>query len=89
MSYTLPQGINQAVRVNFRYRACSKGSYDDNDDLAFAVKSNPSFTGLVETTVAEEEPKDIFGDAAKRNELTANKGERGGGSKAAKNAKRA
>jgi hypothetical protein len=96
MSYTLPQGINQAVRVNFRYRgvqgangACSKGSYDDTDDLVFAVKSNPSFTGLVKTAVAEEEPKDISGDAAKRNELTANTGERGGGSKAAKNAKRA
>lgn len=97
MSYTLPQGINQAVRVNFRYRGlqgangeCSKGSYDDTDDLAFVVKSSLSFSGLVaETAVTEDKPKDITVDAMKRNELTANKEGRRGGSKSSKNAKRA
>ena len=37
VSYTLPKGKNQAVRVNFRYNGsqstCSGGSYDDTDDL--------------------------------------------------------
>ena len=41
--YTLPAGELQAVRVNIRWRgstqnnACSGGSYDDIDDLVFAV----------------------------------------------------
>ena len=41
--YTLPAGEMQAVRVNIRWRgstqnnACSGGSYDDIDDLVFAV----------------------------------------------------
>lgn len=43
MSYTLPPGGFQAVRVNFRYGGsrspCTSGSYDDHDDLAFAVQS--------------------------------------------------
>eukprot|EP00804_Cyclotella_cryptica_P000809 CCRYP_001065-RH/>CCRYP_001065-RH protein AED:0.36 eAED:0.37 QI:557/0.33/0.5/1/0/0/4/0/539 len=42
ISYTLPYGANnQAVRVNFRYggsiNPCTTGSYDDRDDLIFAV----------------------------------------------------
>lgn len=48
-SYTIPKGINQAVRVNFRYSGsaspCSGGSYDDTDDLAFGVAENKFFTG--------------------------------------------
>ncbi len=39
--YTLPAGSLQAVRANFRYNgsqsSCSGGSYDDADDLVFAV----------------------------------------------------
>ncbi len=39
--YTLPSGSLQAVRANFRYNgsqsSCSGGSYDDTDDLVFAV----------------------------------------------------
>jgi hypothetical protein len=41
--YTLPEGGLQAVRVNFRYNGststCSNGSYDDRDDLVFAVST--------------------------------------------------
>lgn len=41
MQHTLPAGGVQAVRVNFRYAgrvsSCSRGSWDDVDDLAFAV----------------------------------------------------
>jgi hypothetical protein len=40
-TYTLPTGTLQAVRANFRYQgsasSCSTGSYDDHDDLIFAV----------------------------------------------------
>ncbi len=40
-TYTLPTGSLQAVRANFRYlgsaSSCSTGSYDDHDDLIFAV----------------------------------------------------
>jgi len=41
-TYTLPSGGSvQAVRARFRYQgsasSCSTGSYDDHDDLAFAV----------------------------------------------------
>ena len=43
-TYTLPAGSLQAVRANFRYNgsqsSCSTGSYDDADDLVFAV--NPA-----------------------------------------------
>ena len=39
--YTLPAGALQAVRANYRYQGsqstCSTGSYDDTDDLVFAV----------------------------------------------------
>lgn len=41
VQYTLPAGSLQGVRVNFRWRGsvstCSTGSYDDHDDLIFAV----------------------------------------------------
>ena len=40
-TYTLPTGTLQAVRARFRYNgtaaACGTGSYDDHDDLVFAV----------------------------------------------------
>jgi hypothetical protein len=40
-TYTLPAGSLQAVRANFRYlgsaSSCSTGTYDDHDDLIFAV----------------------------------------------------
>jgi hypothetical protein len=41
-SYTLPTGSLQAIRANFRYNgsasSCTTGSYDDHDDLIFAVR---------------------------------------------------
>jgi leucyl aminopeptidase len=41
-TYTLPSGTLQAVRARFRYQgtagACGTGSYDDHDDLIFAVQ---------------------------------------------------
>ena len=41
--FTLSDGPLQAVRANFRYQgslsACSTGSYDDSDDVAFGVES--------------------------------------------------
>jgi hypothetical protein len=48
-NYTLPGGSLQAVRANFRYTgsasSCSTGSYDDHDDLIFAVGAGaPGFT---------------------------------------------
>ncbi len=48
-NYTLPSGILQAVRANFRYQgsasSCSTGAYDDHDDLIFAVGAgSPTFT---------------------------------------------
>jgi PKD repeat protein len=43
-TYTLPAGAVQAVRGGFRYSStagsCTTGSYDDRDDLVFAVGSN-------------------------------------------------
>ena len=40
-SYTLPAGTLQAVRAQFRFQgtasACTTGSYNDHDDLVFAV----------------------------------------------------
>lgn len=42
-TFTLPTGGLQAIRANFRYQGsaspCSSGSYDDHDDLIFAVSS--------------------------------------------------
>jgi leucyl aminopeptidase len=41
-NYTLPSGSLQAVRARFRYQgsaaACGTGSYNDHDDLVFAVE---------------------------------------------------
>ena len=43
-TFTLPSGSLQAIRANFRYggsaSSCSTGSYDDHDDLIFAVSSS-------------------------------------------------
>jgi hypothetical protein len=97
MSYNLPSGVNQAIRVNFRYRgvqgstgACSSGSYDDNDDLAFRVKSNPSFVEVTSQLIVDvqDEAHDVIADSAKRTELDANKGKKRA-SKSSKRAKRA
>jgi Zn-dependent metalloprotease len=42
-TYTLPSGPLQAVRARFRYQgsaaSCGTGSYNDHDDLVFAVSS--------------------------------------------------
>ena len=48
-NYTLPSGTNQAVRAQFRYQgtasSCTTGSYNDHDDLVFAVGAGtPGFT---------------------------------------------
>jgi hypothetical protein len=50
-TYTLPAGAQQAVRAQVRYQgsasACTSGSYNDHDDLVFAVSSTappPDFT---------------------------------------------
>jgi leucyl aminopeptidase len=41
-TFTLPTGSLQAVRANFRYQgsasSCTSGSYNDHDDLIFAVQ---------------------------------------------------
>jgi hypothetical protein len=99
ISYNLPSGLNQAVRVTFRFRgvqgssgACSTGSYDDNDDLAFAVKTNPSMVEVMNqamiTIESEAQVHDVVADYAKRTELIANKKIRRA-SKTSKRAKRA
>ena len=45
ISYTLPAGALQAVRVQYRYQGsatpCASGAYSDRDDLVFAVTSAP------------------------------------------------
>lgn len=48
-NYTLPSGSLQAVRAQFRYQgsasSCTAGSYNDHDDLIFAVGAGtPGFT---------------------------------------------
>jgi hypothetical protein len=47
-TYTLPSGGLQAVRVQFRYQSsnanCSAGTFNDRDDLVFAVTSTPVTT---------------------------------------------
>jgi hypothetical protein len=97
LSYDLPSGENQAIRVNFRYRGvqgsngcCAQGFYDDTDDLAFKVKYNPSFMessnqmGLGN----HNEEHDIVADRVNRVEINANQRMKRG-SKTAKRAKRA
>jgi subtilisin family serine protease len=57
--YVLPAGGLQAVRGNFRSSgsasACSKGSYEDRDDLIFAVGTEPD---NIPPTVALTSPAD-------------------------------
>lgn len=46
VAFDVPLGINQMVRVNFRYggeaSTCSEGGYNDRDDLGFTVKQGGS-----------------------------------------------
>lgn len=56
MTYTLPAGGLQAVRVNMMYgavdpgaKSCSTGSWDDTDDVAFVVKPNPAGSSVTAT----------------------------------------
>lgn len=66
MDYTLPKGMNQAVRVNFRYggsvSTCSGGYYDDTDDLAFTVKYNPAYADITDVGLIQvfEQKEDII-----------------------------
>jgi hypothetical protein len=54
-TYTLPAGALQAVRASFRYNgsaaACSTGSYDDHDDLVFAVGAGAGDTTPPSTSI--------------------------------------
>ena len=70
MTYTLPKGTNQAVRVNFRFLGnrgsndgCSGGPYDDTDDIVFAVQENTEITAKpigVITNSPTKKPSDSF-----------------------------
>jgi hypothetical protein len=71
MTYTLPKGTTQAVRVNFRFlgnrganKGCSGGAYDDTDDLVFSVKENPAITAkpidTTSTASPTKKPSDLF-----------------------------
>ncbi|MGA2351806.1 MAG: phospholipase D-like domain-containing protein [Terracidiphilus sp.] len=55
-SYTLPAGTLQAVRANFRSggsaAVCTTGSYDDHDDLIFAVQSAGTSSFSLSATAA-------------------------------------
>ena len=55
-SYTLPAGGLQAVRANFRSggsaAVCTTGSYDDHDDLIFAVQSTGTSSFSLSATAA-------------------------------------
>ena len=54
-NYTLPTGTLQAVRANFRYNgsagSCTTGSYDDHDDLIFAVGAGSGDTTAPTTSI--------------------------------------
>jgi extracellular elastinolytic metalloproteinase len=54
-TYTLPSGSMQAVRARFRYNGsaspCTAGSYDDHDDLVFAVGSGGGDTTAPTTSI--------------------------------------
>jgi hypothetical protein len=54
-NYVLPSGSLQAVRANFRYQgsasSCSTGSYDDHDDLVFAVGAGAPDTTAPTTAI--------------------------------------
>ncbi len=60
--YTLPSGSLQAVRANFRYNGgpstCPTGSYDDTDDLVFAVNSGECPCGRPQPVVTISAPPD-------------------------------
>ncbi len=51
-TYTLPSGGLQAVRAQFRYQgtasSCTSGSFNDRDDLVFAVGGAPPVTTVFE-----------------------------------------
>jgi leucyl aminopeptidase len=59
-TYTLPTGNLQAVRARFRYQgtaaACGTGSYDDHDDLVFAVEGAAPPTDPTPPSVALTAP---------------------------------
>jgi len=68
-SFTLPTGGLQAIRANFRYQGtaspCSTGSYDDHDDLIFAVSSaapSPDFSLAASPTSASVTQGSNVGD---------------------------
>jgi hypothetical protein len=74
MSYTLPKGMHQAVRVNFRFlgdrganAGCSGGPYDDTDDIVFAVKENADITAspIDNTTRPTKKPERKYNIHAK------------------------
>jgi len=54
-SYTLPTGSLQAIRANFRYNgaagSCTTGTYDDHDDLIFAVGAGSGDTTAPTTSI--------------------------------------
>ncbi|MEL7449543.1 MAG: hypothetical protein AAFN78_10055 [Pseudomonadota bacterium] len=54
--YTLPAGSRQAVRAQFRYQSsqtpCASGTYNDRDDLVFAVETNTPNTAPAVTISA-------------------------------------
>ena len=70
--------------------SCSSSNYDDTDDLAFKVKSNPSFVESVSQSMMDVhgEAHDVAADLDKRTEINANKTMKRG-SKTSKQAKRA
>jgi len=51
VQYSLPDGPLQAVRVNFRYlgsqSSCSRGNYNDVDDLIFSATTAAAAAGTV------------------------------------------
>jgi len=51
VQYSLPDGPLQAVRVNFRFlgsqSSCSRGNWDDVDDLVFSAATATAATGAV------------------------------------------
>lgn len=55
--YFLPTGALQAVRANLRYggspSSCSEGSFDDTDDLVFAVDPAPGCLERVQVAVLD------------------------------------
>jgi subtilisin family serine protease len=62
-TYTLPYGAFQAVRAGFRYGGsaapCTTGSFDDHDDIAFAVDVPPD-NGPPTATITSPESGSSF-----------------------------